>query len=102
MKRQSGTYASDGTIEPMQLPTTDASEAELIEHFRQVQNVLACVPYEDAIHLCGVCTKLGENMTGKTSNSSGRNRFCSFECEAVFERRWTTYKARQKPEPEKK
>jgi hypothetical protein len=89
---------AQGGIPILTLPAADASENELVEHFKKSAIVLACLPYDDAVHCCLTCCKLGENITGKKDNPAGRNRFCSDECEARFTRRWALYNASRAPE----
>lgn len=67
------------------IPSPESSFNELREHFKITNARLACLPHEDAIHACLTCLRQGENTCGKTGNPAGRNRFCSGECEAVFE-----------------
>lgn len=67
----------------LSIPPPDASKHELIAHFRIVGSRFACIPYIDSIHLCQVCCRQGENVTGKEGNPGGRNRYCSDACEAV-------------------
>lgn len=87
---------TSGTDYPvLALPKPDATEGELSAHFKQVGLVLASAPYDDAIHLCLTCCRIGENVTGKKNSPSGRNRFCSDACEAAYDRRWTLYAARR-------
>ncbi len=81
-------------IKVLKIPRDDAQESELVTHFRSIAEVFASVPYTVAVELCFTCLKEGENITGKANNPSDRNRFCSDECEAVFDRRWKLYKER--------
>ncbi len=81
-------------IPVLKIPRADAEESELIAHFRVTAAWFSTVSYDKAIDLCFTCLKDGENVTGKASSPSGRNRFCSDECEAVFDRRWKLYQER--------
>lgn len=71
-------------IGPLGRPAPDATASQLREHFVLTNTHFALLVYEDAIHTCLVCGLLGENKCGKANSPSGRNRFCSDECEAVF------------------
>ena len=82
-------------IKVLHLPKADASESELVEHFKKVGGIFACITYDVAIYLCITCCKDGENTFGKKGSASDRNRFCSAECEALWERRWALYATRK-------
>lgn len=86
----------------LKIPPPTASEAELVKHFVESSKAFALTQYEDSIHLCLTCNRIGENTCGKHGNPGGRHRFCSPECEAVFNRRWALYAAHRAPEKEKK
>lgn len=71
---------------PLEIPAPGAPRADLIQHFRLMNSVLASFPYDRAIHLCHTCGREGENICGKADNPAGRNRYCSEACEALARR----------------
>jgi hypothetical protein len=75
---------------PLKIPGTNASESELVAHFRLAGALLASLPYDDACHACIVCGRQDENTLGQSKQ--GRKRFCTEPCEAVYEHRQSFYK----------
>ena len=63
------------------VPGPEASADELTKHFRRVQHILACHPYDDVIAACHWCCDMEAGLAySKPDEARGSRMFCSGRC----------------------